>query len=98
MHVPLDSDHPHLADHELAASSDEDSLLPRAYFTPKILLGGSTSQRDTLGQLYATRIASVIITKNPKEHRTVLVGLGLSSFEEKRNVFYDIIDLVMVCL
>ena len=94
----MDSDHLPLADHALFAVTDEDGLLPRAHFTPKTLLGGSTSQRDTLGQLYATRIASIIITKNPKEHRTVLVGLGLSNFIAKRDVFFDIIDLVMVCL
>lgn len=98
MHVPLDSDHPHLADHSVPALTDEDDLLPRAQFTPKTLLGGSTSERDTFGQLYATKIASVIITKNPREHRTVLVGLGLSNFNAKNDVFYDIIDLVMVCL
>lgn len=98
MHVPLDSDHPHLADHALFAATDEEGLLPRAHLTPKTLIGGSTSQRDTLGQLYATRIASIIITKNPKEHRTVLVGLGLSNFKAKRDIFFDIIDLVMVCL
>lgn len=98
MHVPLDSDPPHLADHSLLAVTDEDGLLPKAQFTPKTLLGGSTSERDTLGQLYATKIASIIITKNPQEHRTVLVGLGLSNFNAKRDVFYDIIDLVMVCL
>lgn len=98
MHVPLDSDHPHLADHSLPAATDEDDLLPRAQFTPKTLLGGSTSQRDTFGQLYATKIASIIITKNPQEHRTVLVGLGLSNFNIKSDVFYDVIDLVMVCL
>lgn len=98
MHVPLDSDHPHLADHSLPAAADEVGLLPRAHFTPKTLLGGSTSQRDIFGQLYATKIASIIITKNPQEHRTVLVGLGLIDFTAKREVFYDIIDLVMVCL
>lgn len=98
MHVPLDSDHPHLAEHSLPALIDEDDLLPKAQFTPKTLLGGSTSERDTFGQLYATKIASIIITKNPQEHRTILVGLGLSNFNAKSDVFYDIIDLVMVCL
>ena len=98
MHVPLDLDHHHLADHSLPAPTDEYDLLPRAEFTPKTLLGVSTWERDTFGQLFATKIASVIITKNPQEHRTILVGLGLSNFNAKSDIFYDIIDLVMVCL
>ncbi len=98
MHVPLDSDRPQLADDSLIVAADRDSLLPRTHFTPKVLLGGSKTERDTLGQLYATQIASIVITKNPREHRPVLVGLGLSNFEAKRDVFYDIIDLLMACL
>lgn len=98
MHVPLDSGSPHLADCLVSTVTDEDGLLPNTHFTPKTLLGASTQERDTLGQLYATRIASIIITKNPEEHRTVLVGLGLMNFEAKRDIFYDIIDLLMLCL
>ena len=51
-----------------------------------------------MGQLYATQIASAIIARNPEEKRTVILGLGLSKLEAKREVFYDIVDLVMKCL
>ncbi len=51
-----------------------------------------------MGQLYATQIASAIVTRNPEEKRTVLVGLGLSSVKVNREVFFDTIDLVLGCL
>ncbi len=69
-----------------------------AHLSPKTLLGGSTSERETVGQLYATQIASAIVTRNPEEKRTVLVGLGLSSVKVNREVFFDTIDLVLGCL
>ena len=68
------------------------------HLTPKTLLGGSTSERETIGQLYATQIASTIATKNPQENRTLVLGLGLSKFEASRESFYDILDLVKQCL
>ena len=69
-----------------------------AYLTPKTLLGTSTSERHTVGQLYATHIASVIATRNPQESRAIIVGLGFSKSEIKRQTFFDTIDLVMTCL
>ena len=65
---------------------------------PHTLLGGSTSERETLGQLYATQIASSILTRNPDERRTFLLGLGLRKMEPSREIFFDIIDLVQQCL
>lgn len=98
IHVPLDSPNPNFADQYMPSGNDGDALLPMAHLSPKTLLGGSTSERETVGQLYATQIASAIITRNPDEKRTVLVGLGLSKFEARREVFYDTVDLVMRCL
>ncbi|KAM0796779.1 hypothetical protein BDR22DRAFT_503701 [Usnea florida] len=98
IHVPLDSPNPNFADQYMPSGDDTDSLLPLAHLSPKTLLGGSTSERETIGQLYATQIASAIVTRNPEEKRTVLVGLGLSKFEARREVFYDTVDLVMKCL
>ncbi|CAF9906142.1 hypothetical protein IMSHALPRED_004099 [Imshaugia aleurites] len=98
IHVPLDSPNPNFADQYMPSGDDEDALLPMAHLSPKTLLGGSTSERETVGQLYATQIASAIVTRNPDEKRTVLVGLGLSKFEARREVFYDTVDLVMKCL
>ena len=98
VHVPLDSPNPNFAEQYMPSGLDEDALLPMAHLSPKTLLGGSTSERETVGQLYATQIASAIVTRNPEEKRTVLIGLGLSKFEAMRATFYDTIDLVMKCL
>lgn len=69
-----------------------------AHLSPKTLLGGSTSERETIGQLYATQIASAITSKNPQENRIAVIGLGLNKLEANRQTFYDVIDLVMTCL
>lgn len=98
IHVLLDSPNPNFADQYMPPGNDEDGLLPMAHLSPKTVLGGSASERETVGQLYATQIASAIIARNPDEKRTVLVGLGLSKFEARREVFYDTVDLVMRCL
>ena len=98
IHVPLDSPNPNFADQYMPSGNNDDALLPMAHLSPRTLLGGSTSDREIVGQLYATQIASAIITRNPEEKRTVLVGLGLSKFEAGREVFYDTVDLVMKCL
>lgn len=82
----------------MPAASNEDDLLPLSHLTPRTLLGASNPERETIGQLYATRIASAIATKDPLEKRTVLIGLGLSKFEASREVFYDLMDLVLSCL
>ncbi|KAL9130107.1 MAG: hypothetical protein Q9217_001623 [Psora testacea] len=93
--VPLDSSDPNFADQHLASNIYDDALLPMAHLTPKTLLGGSNTDRATVGQLYATQIATAILTRNPDEKRALLVGIGLSKFEAKRDVFYDTIDLAM---
>lgn len=69
-----------------------------AHLSPKTLLGGSTSEREIVGQLYAAQIASAIITRNPEEKRTVLIGFGLSTFKTSREGFFNTIDLVLECL
>lgn len=96
--MSLDSSNPNFADHQLPLTTDENRLLPMPHFTPKTLLGGSTSERETVGQLYATQIATAITMKNPQENRTILIGLGLSKFEANRQAFYDTMDLVMASL
>ncbi|KAL2039122.1 hypothetical protein N7G274_008171 [Stereocaulon virgatum] len=98
IHVPLDSPTPRFADQYLPSGGNEDALLPIAHLTPKTLLGGSTSERETVGQLYATQIASVIVTRNPEEKRTVIIGFGLKQYESNREVFYDTVELVEQCL
>ena len=68
------------------------------HLSPKTLLGGSKTERETVGQLYATQIASAILSRNPEEKRTLLLGLGMSKLEANREVFYDLIDLFVKVL
>ena len=77
---------------------DEDGLLPLTHLTPRTLLGGSSSERETIGQLYATQIASAILSKDPGESRTVLLGLGLMGTEVRRESFFDLVELVSSCI
>ena len=51
-----------------------------------------------MGQLYATQIASAIVTRNPEEKRTVIIGFGLRDSQSNREMFYDTVDLVQQCL
>ncbi len=62
------------------------------------LLGGADSDRDMMGQLYGTQIASAVATKNPEDTRVVVVGLGLSKIEADRETFLDIMELVLRCI
>ena len=87
-----------LADTRLPMGSDEKEFSPLTHLTPKTLLGGSNMERETIGQLYATQIAGAIISKNPDENRTILVGLGLSKVEAARENFFDLLDLIVHCL
>lgn len=82
----------------LPSSTHDDELLPMPHLNPMTLLGSSTLERETIGQLCATQIASSIATKDPQENRTLLLGLGLSKMEASRTMFYDTIDLVLKTL
>jgi proteasome assembly chaperone 3 len=68
-------------------------MLPLGHLTPKTLLGAGGEQRETLGHLYASQIATVIATRNPEESRTVVVGLGLQKVEMEREAFFDLLEL-----
>ena len=70
-------------------------LLPRADLTATTVLGGAHAERNTVGQLFATQIASAITTKNPDEKRLVVVGLGLEKATIGREAFMDIFSLVL---
>ena len=85
-------------DNFLSPTLDDDSLLPMSHLTASTLLGGSTPERETIGQLYAVQIASTVALKNPTEERPLVIGLGLSKVDTSRERFFDIIDLVTQCL
>lgn len=90
--VPLTSASPTAFDTAMPAGNSD--LLPLGHLTPKTLLGGGGEQREQLGHLYATQIASAIATRNPEEMRTVMVGFGLEKVEVEREAFFDLIELV----
>jgi proteasome assembly chaperone 3 len=69
-------------------------MLPLGHLTPKTLIGGGGEQRETLGHLYASQIASIIATRNPEETRTVVVGLGLLKVDMEREAFFDMLELL----
>lgn len=56
-----------------------------------------------MGQLYGTQIASAILTRNPDERRSLLVGMGLSKEAwgvggaaglAAREGFFDLVEMV----
>ena len=51
-----------------------------------------------MGHLYASQIAHAIATKNPEESRPLMLGLGLAKAEKDRDVFLQVIDLVLKVL
>jgi proteasome assembly chaperone 3 len=69
-------------------------MLPLGHLTPKTLLGAGGEQRETMGHLYSSQIASLIATRNPKETRTVVVGLGLQKVDMEREAFFDLLELI----
>ncbi|KAL3422404.1 hypothetical protein PVAG01_06560 [Phlyctema vagabunda] len=89
--VPLSSASP--TNIETALPSADSDMLPLGHLTPKTLMGAGGEQRETLGNLYACQIASVIATRNPEETRTVVVGLGLQKVDAERETFFDILEL-----
>ncbi|RMJ22802.1 hypothetical protein PHISP_06324 [Aspergillus sp. HF37] len=99
VHVPLENTNP-VTDgyHPLPHNADSDSLLPMTNLTATSLLGGRAPGHETIGQLYARQIASAILSKTPNERRPLVVGLGLSSAEADRDVFFAVVDLVLRCL
>ena len=93
--VPLLSDNPTATDPYFQTSnSDDDALLPSTRFQPRVLLGAGGSEREMIGQLYASQIAHAITTKNLGEERPLMLGLGLAKVESGREVFLQIVELV----
>lgn len=79
-------------------NDDPNALLPRSDLTASTILGGTISERQTVGQLLGTQIGTAILTKDPDENRTLVLGLGLKNLNNDREAFFSIIDLVLQCL
>ncbi|KAK4191355.1 hypothetical protein QBC35DRAFT_486957 [Podospora australis] len=74
------------------------SVLPGTHLTAKTLIGGGNPERETLGHLYASQIASHLTLRDPDEKRTLLLGLGLEKIEGESDAFFDLLELVMQIL
>lgn len=99
INVPLLNDNPTNNDtHLIPDQSNDDSLLPSSRFTPRSLLGAGGTGREMIGHLYASQIASAITTKSPNETRQLALGLGLAKVDTSREVFLEIVDLVLKCI
>ncbi|KKK23505.1 hypothetical protein P175DRAFT_0511226 [Aspergillus ochraceoroseus IBT 24754] len=98
LHVPLENRNPGTEGLHTVPDSGDDSLLPLSNLTATSVLGGRVPSQDIVGQLYARQIASAIVTKTPHESRLLVVGLGLETAEADRDVFFNIIDLVLQCI
>ncbi|TDZ53444.1 hypothetical protein C8034_v007347 [Colletotrichum sidae] len=94
--VPLQASSGGMVDLSLPSASR--GLLPSVHLTPKTLLGGGGDERETLGQLYAAQIASLISTRDPEDRRTLVLGLGLTKVDHEREAFFDTIELVQTVL
>lgn len=72
--------------------------LPSSHLTPRTLVGGSSEERETLGHLYASQIASHLTLRDPEEKRSLLLGLGLDKVEGGGEAFFDLLELVLQVL
>ncbi|KAK3378297.1 hypothetical protein B0H63DRAFT_452097 [Podospora didyma] len=92
--VPLSA--PSSASVDMGLPAAASSVLPSMHLTPKTLLG--SGDRETLGQLYASQIASHLCLRDPEERRTLLLGLGLEKAESSSDAFFDLMELVQQVL
>jgi len=74
------------------------SALPSTHLTPKTLVGSGGEERETLGHLYASQIASHLALRNPDDKRTLLLGLGMEKVEGGGEAFFDLLELVLQVL
>jgi proteasome assembly chaperone 3 len=70
-------------------------LLPMHHLTATTILGGTVAELDVLGQTLATQIASAIKTRDERETRMVVVGMGLDKSMIGRDAFSELIGLVL---
>ncbi|KAH7392956.1 hypothetical protein BKA66DRAFT_457286 [Pyrenochaeta sp. MPI-SDFR-AT-0127] len=73
-------------------------LLPMHHLTATTILGGTVPAIDTLGQTLATQIASAIKTREERESRLVVVGMGLDRNMAGREEYGQLIGLVLEIL
>jgi proteasome assembly chaperone 3 len=78
---------------------DEDEpasdLLPMHHLTATTVLGGTVPELEILGQTLATQIASAVKTRDERETRIVVLGMGLDKSMINREAFSELIGLVL---
>ncbi|KAJ4989025.1 hypothetical protein SVAN01_05463 [Stagonosporopsis vannaccii] len=103
VHVPLDIS---ATDASAISQSyfdrdDEDptsDLLPMHHLTATTILGGTIPELEVLGQTLATQIASAIKTRNDRDTRMVVLGMGLDKSMSGRTEFGELVGLVLEVL
>lgn len=100
LHVPLDISATDVPLTPFAHLDREDQdpnfdLLPMHHLTATTILGGTMVDLAVLGQMLATQIASAVKTRNERETRTVVVGLGLDKKMAETEQFTELIKLVL---
>lgn len=73
----------------------ESDLLPMHHLTATTILGGTVPELDILGQTLATQVASAIKTRDERETRMVVVGMGLDKSMLGREEFSELVGLVL---
>jgi proteasome assembly chaperone 3 len=73
----------------------ESDLLPMHHLTATTILGGTVPELEILGQTLATQIASAIKTRDERETRLVVLGMGLDKSMVAREEFGELIGLVL---
>jgi proteasome assembly chaperone 3 len=70
-------------------------LLPMHHLTATTILGGTIPELEILGQTLATQIASAIKTRDDRETRMVVLGMGLGKSMAQREEFSNLVGLVL---
>ncbi|KAF7550853.1 hypothetical protein G7Z17_g5437 [Cylindrodendrum hubeiense] len=83
---------------EMALPSMSKGLLSSTHLTPKTLLGGGGDERETVGQLYASQLASHLSLRSSDDRRTLVLGLGLAKIDTEREAFFDLLELAQKVL
>lgn len=65
------------------------------HLTATTILGGTIPELDVLGQTLATQIASAVMTRDSRERRMVVVGMGLDKSMSGREEFGELMGLVL---
>jgi proteasome assembly chaperone 3 len=100
VHVPLDIA---ATDGSMVANSyldredgdPESDLLPMHHLTATTILGGTIPELDILGQTLATQVATALKTRDERETRTVVLGMGLDKSMIGREEFSELVGLVL---